>query len=41
MKIKVEDWKIPPEAEAEDAKLYNKYKNYGNVRLAVKAHKSV
>jgi len=37
----VEDWKISPEAEAEDIKLYNKYKNYGNVRLAVKAHKLV
>lgn len=37
----VEDWKISPEAEAEDAKQYNKYKNYGNVRLAVKAHKPV
>jgi len=35
----VEDCKIPPEAEAEDKAQYEKYKKYGNVRLAVKAHK--
>jgi hypothetical protein len=34
-----EGWKIPPEAEAIDKTLYEKYKKYGNVRLAVKAHK--
>ena len=37
----VEDWKIPPEAEAEDEIQYEKYKKYGNVRLAVKAHKPI
>jgi hypothetical protein len=37
----VEDWKIPPEAEAADKNLYEKYKKYGNVRLAVRAHKSL
>lgn len=35
----VEGWKIPPEAEAIDKNQYEKYKKYGNVRLAVKAHK--
>lgn len=35
----VEDWKIPPEAEIENKEQYEKYKKYGNVRLAVKAHK--
>jgi SAM-dependent methyltransferase len=37
----VEDWKIPPEAEAENKDQYEKYKKYGNVRLAVKAHKPI
>jgi SAM-dependent methyltransferase len=36
---KVEDWKISPEAEAVNKEEYEKYKKYGNVRLAVKAHK--
>jgi len=35
----VENWKISPEAEAEDKEQYEKYKKYGNIRLAVKAHK--
>lgn len=35
----VEGWKIPLEAEAVNKEEYQKYKNYGNVRLAVKAHK--
>jgi len=35
----VEDWKIPPEAEAVDKDQYEKYKKYGNIRLSVKAHK--
>lgn len=37
----VEDWKIPPEAEKENKEQYEKYKKYGNMRLAVKAHKSI
>lgn len=37
----VEDWKIPPEAEAFNKDEYAKYKKYGNVRLAVKAHKPI
>ena len=37
----VEDWKIPPEAESANKEEYEKYKKYGNVRLAVKAHKPV
>lgn len=37
----VEDCKISPEAEAVNEEEYEKYKNYGNVRLAVKAHKPV
>ena len=37
----VEDWKISPEAEAVNKEEYEKYKNYGNVRLAVKAHKPI
>ena len=37
----VEGWKIPQEAEAVNKDEYEKYKNYGNVRLAVRAHKSV
>ena len=35
----IEDWKIPPEAENENKEEHEKYKRYGNVRLAVKAHK--
>lgn len=35
----VEDWKIPPEAEAENKDEYEKYKKYGNIRLVVKVHK--
>lgn len=35
----VEDWKISPDAEAENKEEYEKYKKYGNVRLVVKAHK--
>ena len=35
----VEDWKISPEAEAVDKDQYEKYKKYGNIRLAVKVHK--
>ena len=35
----VEDWGIPSEAEAVDKDEYEKYKKYGNIRLAVKAHK--
>jgi len=37
----VEDWKIPPEAETINKDEYEKYKRYGNVRLAVKAHKPI
>ncbi len=37
----VEDWRIPPEAEAVNKDEYEKYKKYGNVRLAVKAHKPI
>lgn len=37
----VEDWKIPPEAEYTNKAEYEKYKSYGNVRLAVKAHKPI
>lgn len=37
----VEDWKIPQEAEAENKDEYKKYKSYGNIRLAVKAHKPI
>ena len=37
----VEDWKIPPEAESENKEEYEKYKKYGNIRLAVKAHKPI
>jgi len=37
----VEDWGIPPEAEVVDKDQYEKYKKYGNIRLAVKAHKPV
>ncbi len=37
----VEDWKIPPEAEYANKAEYEKYKSYGNVRLAVKAHKPI
>jgi len=37
----VEDWKIAPEAETVDKEQYEKYKKYGNVRLAVKAHKPI
>ena len=37
----VEDWKISPEAEAVNKEEYEKYKNYGNIRLAVKAHKPI
>lgn len=35
----IEGWKIPPEAEAVDKDQYKKYEKYGNVRLAVRAHK--
>lgn len=37
----VEDWKIAPEAEAVNKDEYEKYKKYGNIRLAVKAHKPI
>lgn len=37
----VEDWKIPPEAEAVNKEEYEKYKKYGNIRLAIKAHKPI
>jgi hypothetical protein len=37
----VEDWKIAPEAEAENKNEYEKYKKYGNIRLAVKAHRPI
>lgn len=35
----IKDWKISPEAEAVDKEQYEKYKRYGNIRLAVRAHK--
>lgn len=35
----IEGLQIPPEAEAENKDEYKKYKSYGNIRLAVKAHK--
>ena len=35
----IEDWKISPEAEKENKEDYEKYKRYGNVRLAIKAHR--
>lgn len=37
----VENWQISPEAEKENKKEYEKYKKYGNIRLAVKAHKPI
>jgi SAM-dependent methyltransferase len=35
----VEDWEIAPEAERVNKAEYEKYKKYGNIRLAVKAHR--